>query len=336
MAQVGGDKERALEPYLQARATALRLRAREKRADREARQGGATTPPASADADAARRAAPRTATTPAARRSPLSRVPPKWRAAGAAGVIALAALGWYALAPRDDGARSAATAPASRPAPRPAAAAKANPADAAAEAEQLRTLETRVDALREAGNWNVLVLTASEWTRKEPARARAWQQLAVGYAHLRQFDDASDAAGKATALSPDDPAGWKGLADVARQANRPELALTAYEKAAALDPQDAASRVEAGALDVQLGKLPEAKQAFDAALATDAANVDAQCGIALVAQKQGRAHDAELLQKTLKADGRDCRALNDRAAVAVPVSPAPAAAASRAPAPRPR
>ena len=48
----------------------------------------------------------------------------------------------------------------------------------------------KVSELKAAGNWNVLVLYAVEWARKAPANAEAWNELSLGYAKLRQFNDA--------------------------------------------------------------------------------------------------------------------------------------------------
>ena len=50
-----------------------------------------------------------------------------------------------------------------------------------------------MQALRDAGNWNVVVLQASEWTRRRPDNANAWGHLSAGYARLRQLDDAYEA-----------------------------------------------------------------------------------------------------------------------------------------------
>ena len=48
----------------------------------------------------------------------------------------------------------------------------------------------KVSDLKAAGNWNVLVLYAVEWTRKAPTNADAWNELSMGYAKLRQFNEA--------------------------------------------------------------------------------------------------------------------------------------------------
>ena len=67
---------------------------------------------------------------------------------------------------------------------------------AAALAAQRAEREAKVQELMGAGNWNVLVLHAAEWTRKDPTYADAWKYLAVGYANMRQHDDAFLAGGE--------------------------------------------------------------------------------------------------------------------------------------------
>ena len=57
-------------------------------------------------------------------------------------------------------------------------------------------LEATVQQLKDAGNWNVLVLYASKWTRDQPDNAAAWKELSIGYANLHQFNDAAVAATK--------------------------------------------------------------------------------------------------------------------------------------------
>ncbi|HEX3633301.1 MAG TPA: hypothetical protein VHZ01_12385, partial [Casimicrobiaceae bacterium] len=52
------------------------------------------------------------------------------------------------------------------------------------------SLAATVRELKIAGNWNVLVLYANEWTRKEPNNPAAWRELSIGYANLHQFNDA--------------------------------------------------------------------------------------------------------------------------------------------------
>jgi Flp pilus assembly protein TadD len=123
----------------------------------------------------------------------------------------------------------------------------------------------------------VLVLYAAEWARKEPSNAAPWYELSVGYAKLRQLEDALNAATKAVQLSPGDSLLWRNL----------------------------------GHLNLDVERLPEAEIAFDKALAASADDADALCGAALVAQRQGRAKDAEAIAKRIKSVDARCLRVSD-------------------------
>jgi cytochrome c-type biogenesis protein CcmH/NrfG len=174
-------------------------------------------------------------------------------------------------------------------------------------------LGVRIAKLRDAGNWNVMVLLASEWTRREPANVQAWIQLSVGYARLRQFGDALEAATKATQLAPADPLAWRNLAQVRMESDQRAEALQAFEQAVALDGRDVQSLVRVGMLNAQLAQFPQAKAAFDKVLTANPDDVDAWCGSAFVARQQGQVKDADSIEKKLQALGRTCQDWNDHA-----------------------
>jgi tetratricopeptide (TPR) repeat protein len=145
------------------------------------------------------------------------------------------------------------------------------------------SLEVRVQQLKDAGNWNVLVLYASEWTRKEPNNSAALSELSIGYANLRQFSDALGAAEKAVGLSPQDARLWRNL----------------------------------GHLNLDLERLPEAGSAFDRVLALSPEDADALCGAATVAQKLGRTKDTDAIARRAKAADGGCPGPGDAESVAV-------------------
>ena len=145
------------------------------------------------------------------------------------------------------------------------------------------TLEATVQQLKEAGNWNVLVLYASAWTRREPNNAVAWNELGSGYAELRQLDDALDAATKAVQLSPQDSRFWRNV----------------------------------GHVNVALERLPEAGIAFDRALAVNPDDADALCGAALVAQRLKRPKDADAITRRVKSVDGSCPDVSDAESVRV-------------------
>jgi tetratricopeptide (TPR) repeat protein len=110
-----------------------------------------------------------------------------------------------------------------------------------------------VQQLKDAGNWNVLVLYASKWTRDQPDNAVAWKELSIGYANLRQFQRRGRRGHESRGAVP-----YRGAALAQRRA-----------------PERDAER------------LPEAESAFDRALAISADDADALCGAALVALRSG-------------------------------------------------
>jgi tetratricopeptide (TPR) repeat protein len=138
-----------------------------------------------------------------------------------------------------------------------------------------------VRELKSAGNWNMLVIYATEWTRKQPTSGAAWHELSVGYLNLRQFGDALDAAKKAAQVAPENALLWGDLGRLNLSVNRPADAGVAFDRALALNPDDA----------------------------------DALCGAAAAAQQQGRRSDAEALARRVKA-GEGCRDAGDGASVA--------------------
>ena len=165
----------------------------------------------------------------------------------------------------------------------------------------------KLPALKTAGNWNVLVLYAGEWTRAQPGNADAWRELSMGYVKLRQLRDALDAANKVIQLAPDSFLAWQNLGKVNLALQEPAAALAAFERAATLNDQDVVSLVQAGMLDARLGRLPEAKLAFAKALALSPEDVGALCGSASIAQKEGRLKDAEAMAQQLKSLDGICR-----------------------------
>ncbi len=178
----------------------------------------------------------------------------------------------------------------------------------------------RVQALQKAGNWNLLVIYAAEWTRKQPGNAEAWKELSLGYVKLRQFRDALDAATKAVQLSPENFLVWQSLGQVNLALQRPAEALLAFQRAATLNERDVVSLVQEGKLNIQLGRLPDARIAFAKALAVSPEDVQALCGVASIAQKEGRVKDADALTRQVAPlDGR-CRDSNGTESVRVVAS----------------
>lgn len=253
MSQAAGDKAAAAAIYVRARGTALRLLDR----DRDLDATRPLPPPPQAEPVAARRNAGRAAT---------------WRRyqvpVAAAVVLAVAAVATvFYLTGQDEPPRQAAPHAAARPATPVAAPAAAAPVAKADSRKELAALQAKIQELRDAGNWNVLVLYAVEWTRKEPDNAAAWNQLRAGYVYLRQYDDALAAARKAVQLAPNDAVLWRRLGEVNLDLDDAPAALTAFKEAVARDAADTDSLRAIGLLAARLGQPQEAKAAFDRALA---------------------------------------------------------------------
>jgi Tfp pilus assembly protein PilF len=292
----GDDQSQARTAYIRARATVLRL------ATRDQRVPVGTTPGV---VSASGESAPAGGTLPTAH----ANRPRMIRIAIAATVlVVVGALGWMTLGRDDPPAVTRTAVPvapvatASVPTPAEDIAAQERMAAAAVAAE----LEARVRSLRDARNWNVMVLNAAEWTRKQPDNATAWSLLATGYANLGQLPEARDAADAAVKRAPDDPRLWRDLGALDAALNEPARALTSYTKATTLNADDYDSFIQAGTLEMQLARLADARASFDKALALRADDDAALCGLASVARQQGRAADADALQKRVKSVGRSC------------------------------
>ena len=302
LALANGDEAAATQPYLRARAAMLKL--------------AASRAPAVA---APHVPLPHTLIDEEDDESaPPPRVQPRPRALMLAGagvaVAVLAVVAWMLLAPGGDEAAKV-QAMQAKPSPKAVEA----PPQAAPAVDPGPELAARVAALKQQGNWNVLVLHAAEWTRRKPENPDAWAELAGGYMKLRQVDEALEAAQRAVALEPKHAAAQRLLAGIFVALDRPADALAAAAQAVELDAQDAEALVVLGGVHARLARWPEARAAYERALAVDPVNVAASCGIIETSRAQGRAKDAEPFSRALQAAGIGC---GESAAVAA----APAAA----------
>jgi len=264
MAQANGDKETAVAVYLRARATALRLLDRERRSGR---RSGAPTARAKSHESVETKDGTPIAAAGHARRSSLATT----RNAIIAGAVllVLAGAGWWLFAGGSDKPMAA---PVVRAAPVVAPPKAAAPVDAAAATPTVPgraspELMQKIEELRLAENWNVLVFYLVEWTRKEPTNPTAWDQLRSTYLTLHQTDDALNAAKKAVELAPEDPRMWRNLGAIYVDIDDSEKALRALEQVAIRDAADVDNVKQIGILNAQLGRVAEAKTAFDQALA---------------------------------------------------------------------
>jgi tetratricopeptide (TPR) repeat protein len=281
--QCGADASLAIAAYLRARATALQQK-EEERSQRLERSAGSMRD--ASDGKAGSVPQREIVSTTAADVRPRGLKPKlKYVAAAAAALAFLVVVVWLIASPRES--RSARQPIVSAAAPSPDRSAQNPPGSEQARVKSagggtsqddpVATFETTVQQLKNDGQWNVLVLYAAEWARKEPSNAAPWYELSVGYAKLRQLEDALNAATKAVQLSPGDSLLWRNL----------------------------------GHLNLAVESLPEAGIAFDKALAVSADDADALCGAALVAQRQGRPKDADAIAKRIKSVDARCLRVSD-------------------------
>jgi tetratricopeptide (TPR) repeat protein len=305
----GNDAEVAKPAYLRARAAALRVAKRKKRAEAEAKR--------------AHELAREEKDWPVAKTS--SRLPSRLLMVigGLIGVLVLVIGAVLLLRPGEPPSPVAVSkqAPSIKPV-------QATKAPAVPERSNLREdFATKVAELKAAGNWNVLVLYAGEWTRKVPDSADAWNELSTGYMKLRQWSDALDAETRVVMLTPKSFQAWQNLGEINVALKRPAAALIAYEQAAALNGRDVTSLVQIGTLNAQLGHLTEAKAAFSQALDVSPLDGDALCGASSIAQKEGHAKDVDAFARQLKMADLRC----PEAVTVAPVSVAPPAVATKKP-----
>ena len=278
LAQAGGDKGQAANLYIERRAIALRMLERERRA----RRPDAGAPQAHAQPQPQTTSGTAPVTEFGDDDDPRHLPQDSWLARhrialiGAGALAAVAVVAWVAVgffgssAPDPVAAPAAvAVAPAKAPARAPAAPktvppATASPAPVSGGAGA--DLLAKIDELREAKNWNLLVLYLVEWTRRDPTNVDAWNQLRAGYVTLRQYDEALTAAKKAVELAPADAGLRARVGDVHVYRDDPAAALAAFEEAAARDAGDADIRIRIGLLHAQLGRSAEGKAALDSAL----------------------------------------------------------------------
>ena len=167
----------------------------------------------------------------------------------------------------------------------------------------------KIQDLADAGNWNLFVLYAVEWTRREPANAAAWDRLRVGYVNMRQYDDAVVAARKAAQLSPQDARMWRALGEVQMEVEDNKGALRSFEQAVVLDAQDADSLKHVGVLSGRLGQAQAAKAALDAALAIRPDDANVLCLRSALAQSQVPVKDTQVASRQAKPFDESCRSV---------------------------
>ena len=312
LAQAKGDRESAIPVYLSARATALRLRKRDLRSEGRSHTSRATGNSSVQQIDSGNSEASKAANDEG-RGTKLNASYGIVLVAACAGVVWCALLLYLYLgrtAPKEP-AVAASAAPAVRVETpiraQDAARTGKEVRDTAIQRRSSAELITRIEELKLADNWNVLVLYATEWTRLEPSNAAAWNQLSLGYEKLKQYDDAYGAATKAVNLAPNEALYWRNLGELDRVLALPDEALNAYGEAAALNERDIHSLVQMGLLNLRLARMPEARAALDRALAASPEDPDVVCLKSVVARPPVVAKDFQGAAKHRESYTGTCR-----------------------------
>lgn len=312
-----GDMLLATRIYLQSRATALHVAKRNEMAVRRARvvEALSEVPDRGPVADLSK--APGEATSGEEPRvvrakSPLSRRRTILIAGALAVVVAVG--GSIALWPEGSapqplkaGAPVSAVSAEALPSVRPMTSATPTTLGSARQSYSSEEIATTVQALEKEGNWNLVVIYATEWTRKQPGNAVAWIGLSRSYLRLRQFGDALEAATKAIRVAPDDSLAWRNLGQLYVALQRPAEALAAFQQAATLNDLDRVSLAQVGVLGTQLGRFAEARIALDKALVLSPEDTEALCAAASLARKEGRPRDAETMGAKAASLDAACR-----------------------------
>lgn len=341
LAQTGGDELLARRIYLDSRATALRVAKRNENTARRALVVEVLSSAPDPGFAAEKSKASDETSSEEARPGRAAARPNRKRMVLAAGVLGFIIVGAGLMALWPESGPTQPTELGKSPGVRPARVSQSTPpatsADAPARAGGMdQDVSGRVQALEKAGNWNLLVIYAAEWTRKQPGNAIAWKELSRGYSKLRQFGDALDAAMKATQLAPEDFLVWQNLGQLNVALERSVEALSAFERATALNDKDVISLVQLGILNTQVGRLSDARIAFDKALTVSPDDVGALCGAGSLAHKEGRAKDAEAMLRQAAALGGACRDPGAVASVRVAADDVAQSKSKSAPARRPQ
>jgi tetratricopeptide (TPR) repeat protein len=275
----GSDTSLVIAAYLRSRAIALQ--SQQKQDERSAIQArGAAKARGPDDAKADSEPSGQTASTVFRGDRPSGSTSKRWPLAGAIVALGIVAVIAYKFMSPDETAPArvpsvtAASSPGNASAKQsPPAAGQAIAANTGIDPGNVETpFPVRIQQLKDLGKWQVLVLYATEWTRREPNNAVAWSELGAGFAKLRQYNEAIEAATKGAQLAPQDPFTWRNL----------------------------------GYINLAVDRLPEAGVAFAKALALRPDDPGARCGAAVVALRQSRPKDADAITKQVKPADSAC------------------------------
>lgn len=133
---------------------------------------------------------------------------------------------------------------------------------------------------------------ATTRARDPDLRANAWLGLGAAYEDLGDHAHAVAAYEQVTVLRPDDPDGWRVLAEGLGAAGERARQAQALDHVIALDPDDLAAYLDLAGLDVALGKADASKDVY---LRYETRRRDALVALGRASIPTERVHAAETL-----------------------------------------
>jgi pentatricopeptide repeat protein len=138
---------------------------------------------------------------------------------------------------------------------------------AAAQPEDFALREALADAYLKAGRPRKAVAVLEKMTEEEPEAAAILCLLGNALLALSEWDRAETAYQRAVCLEPEKTDVFYGrMAHALLELEQPERALAAYEKCLSFRPEDPLYRCGKGDILLLLGRLAEAREAYDRAV----------------------------------------------------------------------
>ena len=101
--------------------------------------------------------------------------------------------------------------------------------------------EKRTVALEQMKDWQGLLDWCRKWTKSEPEKAEAWNNLGVAYGYLNRHNDAIEALRQALRIDPEYARAWNNLGYAYNNLKRYNDGVDAYRQALRINPEDAAA-----------------------------------------------------------------------------------------------
>ncbi|MCG3180134.1 MAG: Beta-barrel assembly-enhancing protease [Phycisphaerae bacterium] len=137
---------------------------------------------------------------------------------------------------------------------------------------------------------------AHKWARaatdEQANNGTAWLTAGVASHVLKQWQQSIDELTRATALLPDRPEPFKGLAEACVGAARPKQAIEAYRTATKLNPHDLEIASRLADLLIRDGKLDEATKILQSNLAEDGTRAGDRAQLAELFRQSGKPAEA--------------------------------------------